>query len=72
MSLKIKLLATAKRAMKSINQCFEDYWLGLRLQKIDIPAISVLKMDRLSDSADSPTLSDALPLYLSLKGPIIV
>ena len=68
MSLKTKSLATANRAIKSINQRLDDYWLGLRLQKIDIPAISVLKTDGLSDSDNSPTLSDALSLYLSLKG----
>ena len=67
-SLKTKSLATANRAIKSINQRLDDYWLGLRLQKIDIPAISVLKIDGLSDSDNSPTLSDALSLYLSLKG----
>ena len=68
MSLKTKSLATANRAMKSINQRLDDYWFGLRLQKIDIPAISVLKTNGLSDSDKSPTLSDALSLYLSLKG----
>ena len=61
-------MATANRAMKSINQRLDNYWLGLRLQKIDIPAISVLKTNGLSDSDKSPTLSDALSLYLSLKG----
>ena len=44
MSLKTKSLATANRAIKSINQRLDDYWLGLRLQKIDIPAISVFCM----------------------------
>ena len=50
MSLKTKSLAIANRAMKSINQRLEDYWLGLRLQKIDIPAISVLETNGLSVS----------------------
>ena len=29
-SLKTKSLATANRAMKSINQRLDDFWLGLR------------------------------------------
>ena len=68
MSLKTKSLATANRAIKSINQRIDDYWLGLRLQKIDIPALSVLRIDGLSDADNSPTLNDALSLYLNLKG----
>ena len=33
----------------------EDYWLGIRLEKMDIPAIHLVK-------------SDELDLYLRLKG----
>ena len=33
-SLKTKSASAAVRASKSINQRLEDYWLGLRLQKI--------------------------------------
>ena len=38
-SLKTKSLKAAIRTSKSINQRLEDYWLGLRLQNMDIPAI---------------------------------
>ena len=38
-SLKTKSASAAVRASKSINQRLEDYWLGLRLQNMDIPAI---------------------------------
>ena len=36
-SLKTKSAAAAIRASKSIKQRLEDYWLGLRLQNMDIP-----------------------------------
>ena len=66
-SLKTKSLKAAVRASKSINQRLEDYWLGLRLQNMDIPAIQVVKK---SDSAvdDCLLLSEACELYLRLKG----
>ena len=40
-SLKTKSLGTALRHAKSVRQKLEDYWLGLRLQRIDIPQIKV-------------------------------
>jgi integrase len=66
-SLKTKSASAAVRASKSINQRLEDYWLGLRLQNMDIPAIQVVKS---SDTADNDTLllSQACELYLRLKG----
>ena len=65
-SLKIKSASAAIRASKSINQRLEDYWLGLRLQNMDIPAIQVVKS---SDSVinDGLLLSQACELYLRLK-----
>ena len=65
-SLKTKSVSAAVRASKSINQRLEDYWLGLRLQNMDIPAIQVVKS---SDSAvdDGLLLSEACELYLRLK-----
>ena len=65
-SLKTKSASAAVRASKSINQRLEDYWLGLRLQDMDIPAIQVVKS---SDSAinDGLLLSQACELYLRLK-----
>ena len=66
-SLKTKSASTAVRASKSINQRLEDYWLGLRLQNMDIPAIQVV---RANDEANDATLrlSEACELYLRLKG----
>ena len=66
-SLKTKSASAAIRATKSINQRLEDYWLGLRLQNMDIPAIQVVKS---RDSAENDTLllSESCELYLRLKG----
>jgi len=66
-SLKTKSLKAAIRASRSVTQRLEDYWLGLRLQNMDIPAIQVV---RASDEANDATLrlSEACELYLRLKG----
>jgi len=67
-SLKTKSFATAHRASKSIVPRLDDYWLGLRLQDMNIPAISVLKDVSADANAGVTTLSEALDLYLKLKG----
>jgi integrase len=60
---------TALRSAKSIAQRLEDYWLSLRLSKIDIPGLHLLRDKPLSASVSScETLSEALELYLRLKG----
>ena len=66
-SLKTKSLKAANRSAASISQRLDDYWLGLRLQKLDIPAIHLTKQNE-SNSSAAPALSDACDLYLRLKG----
>ena len=66
--LKTKSFATAHRARKSIVQRLDHYWLGLRLQDMDIPAMSVLKDVGVDFNSGVTTLSEALDLYLKLKG----
>ena len=67
--LKTSRKDTALRSAKSIAQRLEDYWLSLRLSKIDIPALHLLR-DRPISACESSceTLSEALELYLRLKG----
>ena len=66
-SLRTKSATAAVRASKSINQRLEDYWLGLRLQNMDIPAIQVVRSNNnLQDNTIK--LSQACELYLRLKG----
>ena len=65
-SLRTKSLRSAARAASSVTQRLEDFWLGLRLQQMDIPAIHLTKSDDVEDS--SPLLLDAAEMYLSIKG----
>ena len=44
-SLRTKSLGIATRDASSVTQLLEDYWLGLRLQKMDIPAIHLVKAE---------------------------
>ena len=67
-SLKTRSFARAVRASNSILQRLEDYWLGLRLQNLDIPAIHLMRPEAASEEGNKPALSDALDLYLKLKG----
>ena len=65
-SLKTKSASAAVRASRSVTQRLEDYWLGLRLQNMDIPAVQVVKS---GDTHVNETLrlSEACELYLRLK-----
>ncbi|MAW24392.1 MAG: integrase, partial [Gammaproteobacteria bacterium] len=65
-SLRTKSHQSALRAAKSVTQRLEDYWLGLRLQQMDIPAIHLVKTDDVEDA--SPLMMDAVEMYLSIKG----
>ena len=66
-SLKTKSLGYALRASKSVSQRLEDYWFGIRFKRMDVPAIASVRRDE-SESNESPTILDALDLYLRLKG----
>ena len=65
-SLKTKSLKAAIRASKSVSQRLDDYWLGLRLQNMDIPAIQVVKSSD-AGANDSLLMTEACELYLRLK-----
>ena len=67
LTLRTRSQSTASRSAQSINQRLEDYWLGLRLQQIDIPAINLLRADTAPEQSGY-LLSDAKDLYLRLKG----
>ena len=66
-SLRTKNISVANRCARSIIQRLDDYWLGLRLQKLDIPAMNLINMDT-NNGDEGFKLSDALDLYLKLKG----
>ncbi|MDC0476326.1 hypothetical protein OAN83_00850 [Alphaproteobacteria bacterium] len=67
-SLKSISLDRAMRAFVSIFQRLEGYLLGLTLQKMDMPAIRLVRPDTTAKESNAPLLSDALELYLKLKG----
>ena len=69
-SLKTKSYATAVRFAKSVTQRLDDYWFGIRLKNMDVPAINSLKIENGIEEG-VPTLLDALDLYLKLKGKLI-
>ena len=66
-SLRTRNASKANRFARSITQRLDDYWLGLRLQKLDIPAMNLIRKD-INDTDNGFRLSDALDLYLKLKG----
>jgi len=65
-SLRTKSQRSAARAASSVTQRLEDYWLGLRLQQMDIPAIHLVRAD--DAEYNSPLLLDAVEMYLTIKG----
>ena len=70
LSLRTKSAAIACRAADSISQRLDDYWSGLRLQKMDVPALHLL-ISNDDNKHDSPTLKEAVYAYLLLKGGVI-
>ena len=47
-SLRAQSRTAANRISKSISQKLDDYWLGIRLQKIDIPNIAIIDLENSS------------------------
>ncbi|MDA8648726.1 tyrosine-type recombinase/integrase [Alphaproteobacteria bacterium] len=68
LSLRTKSEPKALQVAGSISQRLEDYWSGLCLQKMDVPAIHLLISDNDDARHDSPTLKEAVEAYLILKG----
>ena len=66
-SLRTRSRTAANRISKSITQKLDEYWLGIRLQKIDIPKIAIIDLNN-SSLKNGPSLSQATQLYLNLKG----
>ena len=67
-SLRAKSLSHAKTALRSLSARLEDYWLGLRLQRADVPAAHRLVVPREQLDSKLSAIEDALELYLSVKG----
>ncbi|MBC8149665.1 MAG: tyrosine-type recombinase/integrase [Bacteroidetes bacterium] len=67
-SLRTKSAHRAKIASRSLTAKLEDYWLGLRLQRVEVPAAHLLVVPRKQLDSQLPTIDEALDLYLSVKG----
>ena len=69
MCLKTQSRSLAVRAAKNISSKLEEYWLSLRLSQLDIPAAHLVRNQPQNPSQSlCKTLSEALDLYLRLKG----
>jgi integrase len=67
MSLRTKSESAARRTAQSICQRLDDYWHGLRLQKMEVPALHLVKSVSAEVQDNSPTMMEAVDVYLRLK-----
>ena len=59
----------AVRSARGISQRLEEYWLSLRMARMDIPALHLVKSGVSSGVGSAcVSLSEALELYVRLKG----
>ena len=65
-SLKTNSLLRAKTASKVFASKLDDYWLGLRLKSIEIPAAHLLVAD--GNASSLPTIEESLEVYFGVKG----
>jgi len=65
-SLKTNSLLRAKTASKVFASKLDDYWLGLRLKSIEVPAPHLLVADGKASSL--PTIEESLEVYFAVKG----
>lgn len=67
-SLKTKSVISARIASRAYSAKLEQYWLGLRLQNIDVPAIHLVQSQAASNDSKLPLISEARDLYFKVKG----
>ncbi|MDA0796146.1 MAG: site-specific integrase [Proteobacteria bacterium] len=68
-SLKTKSEHRASTASKMLSAKLDDYWLGLRLKQVDVPASHLLVSGATVNlESNLPTIDEALETYLSVKG----
>ena len=65
-SLKTNSLLRAKTASKVFASKLDDYWLGLRLKTLEIPAAHLLVAD--GNASSLPTIEESLEVYFAVKG----
>jgi hypothetical protein len=68
-SLKTKSAHKAAVASKILSAKLDDYWLGLRLKQVDVPASHLLISGATVNlESNLPTIDEALETYLTVKG----
>jgi len=65
-SLKTNSLLRAKTASKVFASKLDDYWLGLRLKTLEVPAAHLLVAD--GNASSLPTIEESLEVYFEIKG----
>ena len=60
---------SAQFVAKAMLAKLEDYWLGIRLKRMEVPAAELLVHVRSAYSSELPLMSDALDTYVQIKGP---
>jgi integrase len=68
-SLKTKSVHRAIMASKMLSAKLDDYWLGLRLKQVDVPASHLLVSGAIVNlESNLLSIDEALEAYLSIKG----
>ena len=67
-SLRTNSLHRAKTASKVYASKLDDYWLGLRLKNLDVPAAHLLITDGAVNDSELPTIEEALEVYFKVIG----
>ena len=68
-SLKTKSAHRATVASKMLSAKLDDYWLGIRLKQVDVPASHLLVSGATVNlESNLPTIDEALETYLRIKG----
>ena len=60
---------SAQFVAKAMLAKVEDYWLGIRLKRMEVPAAELPVHVRSAYSSELPLMGDALDAYVQIKGP---
>ena len=67
-SLRTTSLIQARMMANAYSNKLEQYWLGLRLEKIQIPGLNLVQASGRNTDSLLPSIIDAKELYFSVKG----
>lgn len=67
-SLRTTSFNQARILANAYSNKLEQYWLGLRLEKYQIPGLNLIKVSDTNTDSSLPSIIDAKELYFSVKG----